>query len=345
MLQRVRMRGMLGQNVNGSYHVIPQPTFVLTVKIINLFIVPLLVLLGLIGNSLILAVLCRHGKMSPTYILFTALTIADLSFMIFSVPVTVCKNMGAYDLCRATMGNFMQYMFSFLYELPGRISHFVLLMIGMERTLSVVIPMTVRSIWTRRSSLISIAVSVFVPTLLTWPRAIEYQVVRNGYANNTSARYTSELTSIGSQFRQSYANLRIAVLYIVYVIPFVSILAMNIIIIIMLIKNARNKLLTSTSGHKEVRITRLLLSVGVFSCFCMMPKVILQTYTSLDPEYQYPNYKNNLLALFSHLGQTLITANSALNFLMYTCAGSQFRKEFSETVRCRTMSSQADNSG
>lgn len=58
-------------------------------KIVVLVVFPLIFVVGLVGNSMVIIVVCKNIKMhNTTNVLLVALAVADLLFVIFCVPYT-----------------------------------------------------------------------------------------------------------------------------------------------------------------------------------------------------------------------------------------------------------------
>ena len=302
-------------------------------KVLYVGVVPIVLILGIVGNSLTLAVLRRHKNKNGTFYLLLSLTVADLAYML------LCIFMNFYSLCslyvpEVTLHLQNRYLTLFLgcmfiIQLPSQISNFILLMISCERTTAVLLPLKVRSIWTKRVSLIAIAISVVMPAVVTSPRLFEYQTLAI-YNNETSQyNYLLTRTSFVKENPKLYTGLNLSSIYLLYPIPVLLIMCMNTIISISLVRNTRSDIRQSaTQTTADSNITRMLLSIGIFSCICMLPTTVLETYTSLDLDNHSPQYSNNVMYLISWIGQVLIIANAALNFVVYIGTSSRFRKDY-----------------
>uniref|UniRef100_A0A1A8PT58 Galanin receptor 2 n=1 Tax=Nothobranchius pienaari TaxID=704102 RepID=A0A1A8PT58_9TELE len=114
----------------------------------------LIFLLGIAGNSLVLAVLCRNGQMKTktTNMFIFSLGVADLCFIVFCVPFQVT----IYTLDQWVFGSVLCKAVHFLIFLTMYASIFTLSAVSVDRYLAICYPLRSRHTRTPKNALTSI---------------------------------------------------------------------------------------------------------------------------------------------------------------------------------------------
>lgn len=136
-----------------------------TERIVSL-LVPVLfgfiVIIGLIGNALVVLVVARNASMrSTTNLLILNLALSDLMFIVFCVPFTACD----YALAYWPFGDLWCRMVQYLILVCACASVYTLVLMSLDRFLAVVHP--VRSMRLRNTRNASIALFVMWAAILS----------------------------------------------------------------------------------------------------------------------------------------------------------------------------------
>ncbi|OCT62990.1 galanin receptor 2a [Xenopus laevis] len=285
----------------------------------------LIFLLGTVGNSLVLAVLLRNGKVNNTTNLFILnLGVADLCFIIFCVPFQAT----IYTLDSWVFGPFMCKAVHFFIYLTMYASSFTLTTVSLDRYLAIRYPLRSRELRTPKNALLAITLIWSLSLVFSGPYLSYYQEFQ-----------LANLTVCHPIWQNSYRRaMDLCTFAFSYVIP-VLILSLTYARTIRYLWTAVDPIEDmSESKRAKRRVTRMIIIVAVLFCLCWLPHhlVILCVWFGYFPLNNF----TYALRILSHL---VSYANSCVNPVVYALVSKHFRKGFRKIFRCLLLRQRAAN--
>ena len=304
------------------------------------YIVPaifgIVVVLGCIGNSLVLLVVLKNGdyRRNTTSLFILNLAVADVLFLVFCVPFhAVIYSSGDWPF-----GEFMCKFVHLIQYASMVASILTLIIMALDRFLAVGYPLETKHLRTPgmalASALVIWLVSVFVA--LPWPILYTVRVYRNigpepvaicaddwGGAVRNRATYYLVLFIIG------------------YVIPLVAIFVLSSLMIrqLWLIREPSDAIGRRCGrGHNQRlrvkrKVTRLVIVVVSVFCFCWLPSHVVWLWTNYSPATWRHTYAFYYFRIGAH---ALSYANSSMNPVIYAFLSANFRKGFARALHCHS---------
>ena len=280
-----------------------------------LYISPVIILFGTLGNILSLVVLqSRHYKSSPTSIALSALALADIGVLNTGLLRHWIKTVAGIDV--RSFGNISCKIHAGFTYLTGVLSGNILAITSMERVISVWFPLKVRNWITKQRMLVAVVLVSTVYLLCHVPFFITMHV-----------RSYSTKTYCGSFSSTFYTIWHWASMVMKNFVPIVAIFICNLLIIIGLQRAAINRKKNLNKEDKKTSSTTVMLVVvGVVYLLTVTPgsiHLLGESYGAFPSETIHDKAKYELTYAIT---QQLKYVNSAINFLLYCCTGTKFRK-------------------
>ncbi|CAG5115191.1 unnamed protein product [Candidula unifasciata] len=322
---------------------------------------PIICLFGMVGNLMSIITWCRPGMRSSTGRYLIGQAVADFAVLLLFLVVDSAQQWNPnlkFSLC---YGIFFSYI--------GYPCFFLAIVVSIWITVGVTIDRYIMVCWITKSKkfcsetranvgLILIAVNSFLVNL---PHFASFTVVYPDYGGggggnsssssspSTEPQPTFKMTEFGAgsggQFYEFWIHCIILIL-----IPWVSVLSLNIMIINKINKsnkrmeNKKTRESMKKSKQSENQITRLLLAVSFSFLFFIGLQCIIQCFAMQKPPWADMQMVSASFA-FGKLG---IVFNSSLNFVLYCLTGRRFRVELLNMLGCskgdRLQTSSRDNS-
>lgn len=281
-----------------------------------LFAVNLVIfVLGFCGNALVIWISGFKMKRTVNTTWYLSLAISDFvfcAFLPFSVTQMVMEDwvFGRW-MCKFVPSILFLNMFS---------SIFLLVIISVDRCVSVVFPVWAQNHRTIKKAAVIVflawllAIALSVPTVIF--RDVSSHLGRTICFNNyTSDRYSHNIVALSR-------------LLTGFVVPFIVIFICYSIIILKL----RNNRMTKSS--KPFKIMTALVA-AFFICW-------LPYHAFIMLEINHENLDSNLLTIGLKVGTLMAAANSFLNPVLYVFMGNDFRQKFKNSVLSKMENAMAD---
>ena len=305
-------------NVSGSYEDVAAYK-------IRLIVPPILMTVGIPGNILSIIVLYRLRKAQPsTYLL--CLAVSDLILLSVWVPLDWIGS--AIRINSVDKNGIFCRVLAFGYFSGIQISSWMLILVTIERVCSVLYPHKVRTVFSPCRSLISVSLTVICIA------GVNAKFLA-GILNITPESYCFESDNFDYFYGQVWPWIY---LNIGFIIPCISLLLGNIIIVVTLWRKKKVSL-TATHQHTTIQIERSKVSV-------ITKRVIVlnSAYIAFGLPVCVYVVINFFGLVDSELIKTAVTMvmfiNNNINFFLYIMVGSRFRQEvlsmFSLYCRCGT---------
>ncbi|KAK6166916.1 hypothetical protein SNE40_023517 [Patella caerulea] len=312
-------------------------------SIIDCYIIPPIVLIGLIGNILSLIILSgRRMRRYTTNIILAYLALIDALFLttmfLRKMPCLVAK----FDAVTAKIIDLIMLAHPLILELIfGRLSCLLSLVICCERFIAVFYPMKVK-IWVtpKRICLVLALVTLVVVGYL----AVGFTLASNIWYyddqyNRTMPKWIHEPIYLNNkQFFDAYNFVARPVIFRLLPVSLVILLYVAIILQMRRRKRWLNDVTYSarnTNNETELRsLTKMLMTIVGISIVCVLPGAINTLFMLADDRYRYSGQFRHEFRAFSSLVAVGDIVNSSANFFVLAAQNKMFSAILSK-IFCR----------
>lgn len=283
-----------------------QSTCLKEVLCVSLIVVSVVIfLLGFCGNALVIWISGFKMKKTVNTTWYLSLAISDFVFCAF-LPFSI-TNMAMEEwifgrfMCKFTSSVMFLNMFS---------SIFLLVVISVDRCVSVTFPVWAQNHRTVKKASVVVLMSWLLAIVLSLPSVIFREVSTHMgrticYNNYTLYQHSHKIVAV-SRFLAGF------------IIPFAIIIISYSIIILRLRTNRMTK------SSKPLKVMSALVA-AFFICWLPYHVFVLL-------ELSHQNYDNGILIAGLKVGTSLAAANSFLNPVLYVFMGNDFKKKFKSSV-------------
>jgi hypothetical protein len=305
----------------------------LTRYIVQNVLVPIVVSVGVTGNSISMVVLTRKSMKSSTNCYLCALALFDSLYLLFSLTLSF-KHYGEIRDLRL-----YKHWFPWgrvFTDIWSNVSVILTVTFTVERCIGVCFPMKKRVLCTPKRARIVIAFVVFIAVACTAPEFFEWKIIESFDQNSNVTKVQVSPTDFALTFSYQigYSWFLSAIFTF---IPLVALFTFNSILIYSIIKASRIrrtiaymavKRSTERSQDKQQRITLMLVAVVVVFILCQCPTAILLLYSVyLDKaDVDVTDVQRNQLRMTGNVTNLLIQINAAINFYLYSVMSTKFRR-------------------
>ncbi|XP_030622216.1 neuropeptide Y receptor Y7 [Chanos chanos] len=317
-------RKIFGNNSVGPY----KPEFTdditkhLSVQIILIMAYSLIILLGLVGNALVIYMIILYRNMRTVTNYFIAnLALADLMVDTLCLPFTLVYTL----MDEWKFGAVMCHMVPYAQALSVHVSIMTLTVIALERYRCIVFHLGQRL--SRCASFVIIGLTWTFAAILAGPLAIfrEYRYEEIPYINLRIA-VCSEKWPHGSNWDGIIYSL--SMLLLQYVLP-LGIISYAYVCIWIKLKNHVSPSNRNDSIQRRKKTTKMLALVVVVFAVCWLPFHVFQLASDLDLVLKFEEYK--LLYTLFHI---VAMCSTFTNPLLYGWMNKNYRNGFLMFFRC-----------
>ena len=303
----------------------------LTRIVVQRFMVPIIVSLGILGNVFNIVVL-RHPKMrSSTNIYLLALACCDSMYLLFSLSLSFlhCSNQE-------------QSALAFYYIPYGRVvsdlfantAVWLTVSFTLERYIGVCYPMKGKAWCTVGKAKIVVMITFIVSVVNTVPEIFELKIIRS---NNeiSEIRYECRYTEFAES--QSYQiGYYWWYMTLFTFLPLVLLSIFNSLLIRSVWRANKNRQLLSNTrvlgenqkqNSEQQKVTTMLIAVVLIFILCQLPQAVLLIFKSYFKSQGIPD-PADLFRIAGNICNLLVQVNSSVNFLLYSYFSSKFRRTF-----------------
>ncbi|XP_015248323.1 galanin receptor type 1b [Cyprinodon tularosa] len=274
----------------------------------------LIFVIGVLGNSLVMLVIGRvkpsggARALSPTNIFIVNLSVADLLFLLFCVPLHAT----IYSLPEWVFGAFLCKFGHFFTTVSMLVSILTLVAMSVDRYIAVVRSKSSACVRSRRKALVGLCVIWSMSLLCSVPVAQSYVLTSHPSAPNKT--FCWEIGSGAS--RRPY---KVSILMLGFVLPLLLICCCYIRVLWHLHKKMKNMSKRSELSKRKTAQTIILVVTGF--TICWMPHHIIAMWAEFGT---FPlNNTTFALRIVSHC---LSYGNSCINPILYAFLSENFRK-------------------
>lgn len=303
----------------------------------NCIMINLICIFGIIGNSINIIVLCKHGYRESNNIILVSLSVSDLLFS-FILPLTRLKCLVKHfdEGFSITLNTFVTvYLFMPKYTcLATDISYVTL--IAVERFIAVFFPFQVGKIFDKKTTrIIAIAIPVFCLIVLT-PTflALTFTWTFHHGLNQTVAviEYT-QFYVVHHKFLDFYAWVGLNIFFSVSAIFIISVCCLSVGLRLSRAAVKRRALTSRSSGY-DVRVVRMLVTVCIVFLAVSIPNSVLYSY--YVPNFIFVSAMHELI---DNICAILYAVNASANFVVYVTMSKKFASTYRTLLACTIFNS------
>uniref|UniRef100_A0A3P8T8J1 G-protein coupled receptors family 1 profile domain-containing protein n=1 Tax=Amphiprion percula TaxID=161767 RepID=A0A3P8T8J1_AMPPE len=282
----------------------------------------LIMLVGLVGNSLVIHVVTKHQQMKTvTNFYIVNLATTDILFLVCCVPFTATL----YPLPSWIFGEFMCRLVNYLQQVTAQATCITLSAMSVDRCYVTVYPLQSLRHRTPRMAL-AVSVSIWIGSLLLSIPVAVYQRLEAGYWFGPQTYCTEVFPSARLQ--------RAFIIYsflAVYLLPLLTITACYAFMLKRMGQSSvnpidssyqvRGKVLAERAAAVRARVSRMVVVMVVLFLICWGPIqvcILLQAF----------GLRSYILYKLKIWGHCMSYSNSSVNPLVYAFMGNNFRKAF-----------------
>lgn len=301
------------------------------------YVSPVVIFVCVFGNTLSLAVLqSKYFRRAPSSFVLSALALVDTGVLLTGLSrnwISAITN-GRVDIRQLSLVNCKIHFF-FTYFLK-QLSPWTLVLMTIERLVSVISPMKAREICSRRRMVIAwfvIVAGLFALNSYAFVilGEVTRPVVRGGVA-------TLEKSCFYKWEEFYFARFILPWIDMVFgsIAPAIIIFTLNIIIVYNVVRASRNRSeqMSATGGEDTTQsLTAMLIAISIVFLVTTTPATI---YIAGLPLWPYTTRREQYRRNVAYTAVILIFYfNNCLNFFLYCLSGSEFRRALVAVLCCR----------
>lgn len=294
--------------------------------IITGVILPIIGVMGVVGNSMSLAILCRREMRSSINLYLSALSVYDSLLIVTAILCFACPAIHVY--CKFIINvNVLQgyktvypYMIKYLYPMAliaqtGSI--WITVSVTIERYIAVCHPLKARSMCTMSRAKTVITVVSILSLAYNMPRFWETGTTEV-FEPGTNITYVEHCKSALRKNKTYYVIYYLWMyLPIMNVVPFLALAVFNVLILYAVRKARSARIQMSRREEKEMNTAMMLICIVAIFFACNTMTVVINIL-----EYAGVYYVTSDMV---HTSNLLVTFNSSVNFVIYCIFGKKFK--------------------
>ncbi|KAH3863609.1 FMRFamide receptor-like [Dreissena polymorpha] len=290
-------------------------------------IMPIIGVIGFIGNILNIIVLFRMEMKSTTIYFLRTLVVTDTGIIIGCIMGLSSVSITQLYPENPGMVHFTDVIYPHIYTPVNYIvmtlqfiNVWVTVAVAIERYISICHPFTTVHICNKRNAFILIGSIIFIAVGYNIPRWFAITVTA---CDNKTNCFSIVSTDLGKTegYEQYYAVY--AYMVIIYIIPLVLLGILNTLLIKELMRMRRRRSVPTPNENSETNMSIVLVLIVVVFILCQTPGLVAQFWFLGE----------DVLTKWLCVSNTLFALNASVNFLIYTAVGRKFRHVLFKTFK------------
>ena len=276
---------------------------------------------GVMGNMMALYTLSsKHFKKTPTTFLMKCMAVTDiLTLVTYLLP----QVLDIYQIFIMSSHTNTCKIFYFAKTVAGTTSSWTLVLITVERCISVLKPLQVQLICTYKRMVVAWIVMTLVISILSVPILVDFKVAFSNILQADFCQYHSESIWVYVQWNETILKI---------VAPTILIFLGNLVIIIVLVRGAvarRQLQVTKNTENLERSVTIMLTINAVAYLVLTSPKAIYANFILPDDSADIiKSYDDWIIPVIYLIIDHIHQLNHSINFFLYILTGQHFRRAF-----------------
>ena len=289
-------------------------------------------LIGIVMNSVNIAIFSSPQLKCPSSTILVCLSLAELFVIIIQmIARTVDFVLGAESVYSYVYLTVTKYLAIYASAVFGRTTYYLIFFVAAERLLAVAFPLRAKyyRLIQKRVTACGVILAVCASYHLYMP-LMNTVVVSNSTTNAT--RYKLNRSSFFKDNRAVFASVHVLGEVVFVYVPLLSCLVLNVILIAILQRYGRRQaVLTSTQNvtkisHAERQITVTILVSTFIFIFLVLPKPLSGLVAAMRSDYGIYTKQHYLFLTVSKFAAVSNLLANCTNFLVYYTLGGLFRK-------------------
>ena len=311
----------------------PKPWFHYTAYVI----VPLLLVVGLFGNTTVIFIMARkHFRTTTTAVFVIALALSDTKFiLLFPFTKSFTNDIFGCDPKAITLTGCKAFFC--IYRSAKIFSSWVVVLICIERFIVVWFPLQAKRILTRQTA-IFLVVSAFCATYI-------FDAV---WSYTTSIVNGICIPNFPTVEKKDFSTAFLIAGTVIYnVLPSIFLVSLTPLTIFKLLRHRAKRLkMTGSKSNRTdetYRITRMLLAVTIAYVILVTPISVAHSIAFFSGDNIFQSTNENFI-IFREIAQIGEQLNYVVNFFIYVIFNSTFRQNFIKAIRRRNASMTTETS-
>ena len=296
--------------------------------IIRTFVIGVIIIVGIIGNSLTFVVFWKGNFKSSTSFLFMSLSLIDSALLLISFPLITVTAFFHYMGWLQRSSRIHPYLIVYGYTLAKTAkmsTAWMTVLVAVNRYIFVCLPLKASEWCTLSKVKIQLAVVLTLAVVCNIPRFVQFRVIYDTRSNGTSPLFL--------EWKQ----------YMVYDAIWYFILWTGVPLFVLMLLTVR--LIKAMKAHRRMKlamnrgrqqqdssVTFALIIIVIVFITCHVPTLVSRIVYYLVP---YETLILNDVWIFTYdIATMLVILNSAVNFFIYILANKRFRAVFTDMI-CR----------
>jgi hypothetical protein len=287
---------------------------------------PVILLVGLTGNALSLAVMqTRELRKSPVSVFMSALAVADSLVLLLDFLNNWLKMVPNVFLLNASLGfcKFHRWFFDVVYTYAA----WLVMSLAIERFIVVWFPLKAKSICTKKAALVGV---IFMPIF------ISFTYLHSLFAWHIDEDQTCNLVPRFVWFMSSVHPWLTAVLYSYFPVIVLIVCTAGITVQLVKMKRQQQEIANKKDGDsseraKEYKVAITVVSVCVTFFFLTVPLTLYYVLAFNLGQFVYQGPEMALIETFILI---IGLSNHAINFFLYVITSEKFRRELVRLLPC-----------
>ncbi|KAL4656132.1 G-protein coupled receptor 54-like [Arapaima gigas] len=283
----------------------------------------LIMLVGLVGNSMVIYVVSKHRQMrTATNFYIANLAATDILFLVCCVPFTATL----YPLPSWIFGDFMCKFVAFLQQVTVQATCITLTAMSGDRCYATVYPLKSLHHRTPRVAMI-VSICIWIGSFIVSTPILMYQKIEEGYwygpRHYCTERFPSKTLEKAFTLYQFIAVYLLPVLTISFCYSFM-LKRVGQPTVEPIDNNYQVHLLSERTIAIRSKISRMVVVIVLLFTICWGPIQLFILFQSFYPNFK-PNYTTYKIKTWANC---MSYANSSVNPIVYGFMGASFRKSF-----------------
>lgn len=312
----------------------PSYSLFLTRLIVQKYLVPVVVLCGLLGNIFNIIVLVNPKMRTSTNIYLLSLAICDSMYLLFCLSLSFlhCSNKTLPE--DALWYILYARVFSDLF---GNTSVWLTVCFTLERFIAIRLPMRGKAWCTVRKAKFATLTTSIACAINTFPEFFETKVVK--VTTNVTHYYHCSSTEFAESHSYQFGYYWWFVATFTFM-PLILLSVFNSLLIKSVWQaNKKRQFLSHTrvtgesqkQNKEQQRVTLMLISVVLIFLLCQTPQAVLLIYRSYVQAISV-SYPADLIKIAGNVCNLLVQINASVNFILYSYFSSRFRRTFKQVI-------------
>ena len=314
-------------------------------------IIPLISVVGFIGNLLCAIILFKTKDKYAFTIYLKALTLSDMMVLLSGILRFGCRMVQkTMKMGSSMLDSYCTLLVGFgIGNFAASMSSYLITVMSVERFVAVVFPLRLKSFVLEKHARRVVAIVLLIQIILRTPTVIWTKVASREDCSINGTLYFL-------QYREWSRDIvfRRVWFYVLNVIdrfiPVTTVICMNAGILITLKRRAKAQITAaalqreSTGGTMEKhKITITLVILSLFYLITSVANSVLYILVTLAPEFTLASKEYYLFSVLINAVIVVVTLNAANDFMIYVISSKRFRKLFRDRYCCWVKRSRSEN--